>query len=155
MTTARQPVDFGILLAAGYQEFVRQLREAMAADGFDDLGRSAGYVLRALDGRPMTVSALAERLEISKQGAGQIVDEMDRRGYIDRRPSPEDRRARLLHLSPRGQRALSTARRFHRRYERQLARQHGAEAVAAVRGVLTGVVGEDGTADPRLRALYL
>ena len=91
MTTNQQPLDLGILLAIGYQEFVRALRSAMAAAGFDDLGRSDGYVLRALDGNPLTVSALAELLDITKQGSAQIVDDMQVRGYVERRPSPTDR----------------------------------------------------------------
>src|SRR3954469_7938943 len=94
-------VDFGILLGAGYQEFVRQLRAALTDQGYGDLGRSDGYVLRALAGRPMTVSALAERLSITKQGAGQLIDAMAEKGYVERRPDPDDRRARLVTLSER------------------------------------------------------
>ena len=142
MTANEQPLDLGILLAIGYQEFVRALRSAMAAAGFDDLGRSDGYVLRALDGNPLTVSALAALLDITKQGAAQIVEDMERRGYVERRASPTDRRSRPLHLAERGQRALAGARRFHRRYERELIRQHGADPVAALRGVLTAIAGD-------------
>jgi DNA-binding MarR family transcriptional regulator len=141
VTTNEQPLDFGILLAIGYQEFVRALRPAMAVAGFDDLGRSDGYVLRALDGNPLTVSALSELLDITKQGAAQIVDDMERRGYLERRPSPTDRRSRPLYLTERGQRALAAARRFHHRYERELIRRHGADPVAALRSVLTAIAG--------------
>lgn len=147
--------DFGILLVLAYQEFVIELREAVAARGFTDQGRSDGYVLRALDAAPLTVSELAERLAISKQGAGQIVDDMERRGYVERHPDPRDGRARLLHLSERGTAALAAARRFHARYERRLVREHGAEAVDALRTVLTAMAGADRAADPRFRALYL
>jgi DNA-binding MarR family transcriptional regulator len=142
VTTNEQPLDFGILLAIGYQEFVRALRPAMVAAGFDDLGRSDGYVLRALDGNPLTVSALSELLDITKQGAAQIVDDMERRGYLERRPSPTDRRSRPLYLTERGQRALAAARRFHRRYERELIRRHGADPVATLRSVLTAIAGD-------------
>jgi DNA-binding MarR family transcriptional regulator len=143
MTANAQPgLDFGILLAIGYQEFVRALRASMAASGFADLGRSDGYVLRALDGNPLTVSALAELLDITKQGAAQIVDDMGARGYVERRESTVDRRARPLYLTERGRRALAAARRFHRRYERELARQHGAEVVAGLRSVLTAIAGD-------------
>jgi len=151
-----QPVDLGILLALAFQEFVRELREAHVRAGFDDLGRSDGVVFRALAAGPMTVSDLAARLEISKQGAGQIVDDMQQRGYLERRPDPQDGRARLVFLSERGTLALAEARRFHRRYERRLVREHGAEAVAALRRLLEVIAGgEQQTVDPHLRALYL
>lgn len=142
VSTNQQPLDLGILLAVGYQEFVRELRAAMTEHGFGDLGRSDGYVLRALDGNPLTVSALAELLAITKQGAAQIIDDMAARGYVERRPSPTDRRSRPLFLTERGQQALATARRFHRRYERRLVRAHGADAVAALRTVLTAIAGD-------------
>lgn len=153
MTATR--LDFGILLAQAYQEFVRQLRATLAEQGFTDQGRSDGYVFRALDAAPLTVSELAERLEISKQGAGQIVDDMERRGYVERRPDPRDGRARTLHLSERGRAALAAARRFHQRYERRMIREHGPDAVATLRTLLLAMVGEDQAADPRFRALYL
>ncbi|HZN74892.1 MAG TPA: helix-turn-helix domain-containing protein [Micromonosporaceae bacterium] len=156
MAGHRQPVDLGILLALAYQQFVRELREAHAAEGFDDAGRSDGYVFRALAARPMTVSELATRLQISKQGAGQIVDDMQRRGYVERRPDPDDARARLLYLSARGEAALAAARRFHRTYEQRLARAHGRPAVTALRAMLEAMAGgREQTIDPHLRALYL
>jgi DNA-binding MarR family transcriptional regulator len=147
--------DLGILLVLAYQEFVRELRIALTKQGFADQGRSDGYVLRILGGQPMTVSALADRLEISKQGAGQIVDDMERRGYLERRPDPTDGRARLLHLSEHGRAVLAAARRFHQSYERRLIAEHGREAVAGLRELLTAMAGEEQTADPRFRALYL
>ncbi|CRK58789.1 Transcriptional regulator, MarR family [Alloactinosynnema sp. L-07] len=154
MATDAQPIDLGILLALGWQEFVRELRAALDEQGFTDQGRSDGYVLRALSAAPMTVSDLAVRLEITKQGAGQIVDDMEARGYVERRPDPSDKRARLLHLSAHGQAALAAAREFHRRYEKRLVREHGAAAVRGLRDLLTAMAGPAATPDPRLRALY-
>lgn len=155
MTGTGQPLDIGILMAAAYQEFVRELRADLDRQGFGDTGRSDGYVLRALAGGPVTVSALADRLEITKQGAGQLVEAMEQRGYLDRQPDPDDRRARLVGLSARGWQLLRAARRFHRRYERRLVAEHGAEAVAALRALLTAVAGDRAVDDPRLRAFYV
>ena len=134
---------------------MRELHAAHAAAGFADLGRSDGVVFRSLAIRPMTVSDLAGHLEISKQGAGQIIDDMERRGYVEREPDPGDRRARLIRLSERGQQALANARRFHRSYERRLARAHGRDAVATLRAMLEAIAGSEQSVDPRLRAFYL
>src|SRR4051794_40047491 len=129
--------DLGILLALAYQQFVTELHEHLAAVGFDDVARSDGYVFRALDEAPLTTSALAHRLAISKQGAGQLVEDMTRRGYVVSRPDPSDRRARLLELSDRGRKALSSARDFHRRFEQRLARRHGRAETDTLRAMLT------------------
>jgi len=155
VTARTQPVDLGILLGVAFQEFVRDLHVAHAAAGFADLGRSDGFVFRSLDLRPMTVSELARHLEITKQGAAQIIDDMEQRGYVERQPDPDDRRARLVRLSPRGEQALANARRFHRDYERRLARAYGNEAVATLRAMLGIIAGAEQSVDPRLRPFYL
>jgi DNA-binding MarR family transcriptional regulator len=148
--------DLGLLLAKAYQEFVRDLRTSLAGQGFDDLGRSDGFVFRALAQAPMTVSDLAARLEISKQGAGQIVEDMELRGYVQRRRDPDDGRARPVELAPRGRQALAAASTFHRKYESHLARRLGPGTVTTMRDALTAMAGgETETLDPRLRAMYL
>jgi len=149
--------DLGILVALAYQEFVSELHADLAERGFDDLARSDGYVFRALDVEPLTTSALSERLGITKQGAGQLVEDMMRRGYVESSPDPGDRRARLLRLTARGQHALAAARAFHRRYEQRLARRHGRAHVDTVRAVLTAMAPSygDGTLDPRIRAMHV
>jgi DNA-binding MarR family transcriptional regulator len=155
MTHVRQGHDLGILLALAYQRFVEELREALAAAGVDALGRSDGYVFRALTDQPCTVSALAGRLEISKQGAAQIVDDMERRGLVVRRPDPDDRRARLVSLTAEGERALRTARAFHLEFEQRRRAELGAAPVEGLVTCLEHMAGEDTLRDPRIRALYL
>ena len=155
MPVRKQTVDLGILLGVAFQEFVRELHAAHAAAGFDDLGRSDGFVFRSLANRPMTVSELAGHLEITKQGAAQIIEDMERRGYVERDADPGDRRARLVSLSARGERALATARRFHRDYERRLASAYGEDAVGTLRTMLEAIAGADQSVDPRMRPFYL
>jgi DNA-binding MarR family transcriptional regulator len=143
-------------MTLAYQQFVGELHASLADSGFDDLGRSDGVVFRALAERRMSVSNLAELLDISKQGAAQIATDMERRGYLARRPDPDDRRAWLLELSERGTAALAAARAFHHRYERGLVRRSGTEAVAALRSALTEMAGSAASKpDPRLKALFL
>jgi DNA-binding MarR family transcriptional regulator len=149
--------DLGILLALAYQQFVTELHQDLGQRGFDDLARSDGYVFRALDREPLTTSALADCLGVSKQGGGQLVEDLTRRGYLQRRPDPHDGRARLLELTARGRSALGAARNFHRRYEQRLARRHGRGHVDDLRAMLTAMAPAygDGALDPRVRALHV
>lgn len=153
---ASPPADLGILVLLAYQGFVRGLHEEMARAGYDDLGRSDGVVFRMLHAQPRTVSDLAARLEITKQGAAQIVEDMERRGYVVRRPDPADRRARLVDLSDRGREALRVARGFHGAYEAELTAEHGRVQVDALRTMLGAMADRapDGL-DRELRGLYL
>ncbi|MGV9613769.1 MarR family winged helix-turn-helix transcriptional regulator [Nocardia xishanensis] len=155
MASTSQDPDLGILLGLAWEQFVIELRTTLAEQGFDDLGRSDGYVFRCLANGPMNVSELAERLAISKQGAAQIIDDMQRRGYVERRPDPADGRAKLLYLTERGEAALAAARRFHRNREQRLVREFGADAVHSLRAVLGGIATEQRLADPLLRALHI
>jgi len=156
MSVDAQPIDLGVLMALAYGQFVLELRAYLVEEGFDDLGRSDGYVFRALGASPLTTSELAERLRISKQGAGQIVADMQARGYVGPGDlDPADRRARRLMLAPRGERALAAARRFHQRYERRLRRTYGPQRVAELRELLTAMAGAGGPVDSELRGLYL
>ena len=157
MARQAQPTsDLGILVLLAYQGFVRQLHADLTARGFDDLGGSDGVVMRVISGRPRTVSELASLLEVTPQGAAQIVDSMERRGYVARRPDPGDRRARLVELSARGQDLIGAARAFHRRFEASLVRRHGRETIDQFRSVLDAMA-ESAPAglDRELRSLYL
>jgi DNA-binding MarR family transcriptional regulator len=147
--------DLGLLVALGHQEFVRQLRTELGRRGFDDLGRSDGYVLRALQVASLTVTELAGQLAVSKQAASQIVEDLCRRGYLQRRPDPADARAWRLALTGRGEGVLLAARRFQTRYERRLVRDHGADALDVVRAILTDMAGTSAAGEPGAPALAI
>jgi DNA-binding MarR family transcriptional regulator len=63
-----------------------------------------GYtVLTELDNSPVrTQAALAAAIGADKTRIIAVLDDLQQQGYIDRRPDPDDRRARLLALSERG-----------------------------------------------------
>jgi DNA-binding MarR family transcriptional regulator len=132
--------DFGILLGLAYAAFVDELRAHLAGAGFDNLNRSFGYVARALTSESMSLRELADRLEITSQGALKIVDDMEENQYLERVPDPEDGRTKRLGLTKRGRAALHAARAFHARFEADLARQGGARQAATLREALTGLV---------------
>ena len=69
-----------------------------------------GYiVLLALDESPVrTQAALAEAIGADKTRIIPTLDELQTRGYIERRPDPADRRVRLLAITDAG-RALKDA----------------------------------------------
>ena len=146
-------IDFGILLGLSYQAFVDELRAALQAKGFTDLGPTYGYVFRALGAEALHLRALAGRLGMTDQGAGKIVDEMESRGYLERHPDPDDGRIKRLRLARRGRAALAAARQFHHLYERRLAERLGSRQVATTRQILEAVGTGSDTAVVNLRPL--
>lgn len=51
-----------------------------------------------------------------------IVDELERRGLVERRPLPGDRRVRALHMTAKGRRLLARGREIAARHEDDLTR---------------------------------
>ena len=53
------------------------------------------------------LTKLAAGANITPQSMGVIVDELEELGYVERRPDPSDRRAKLITLTERGQEAVA------------------------------------------------
>ncbi|MBM3645222.1 MAG: MarR family transcriptional regulator [Alphaproteobacteria bacterium] len=64
------------------------------------LTRAQWLVLTRLHRRPgASQTELAEMLEIDRASAGRMIDRMQRKGWIERRPDRADRRINRLHLT--------------------------------------------------------
>ena len=50
----------------------------------------------------LRLGALSEHLHIAPRSATEVVDALEERGLVERRPDPADRRATLVALTPRG-----------------------------------------------------
>ena len=49
-----------------------------------------------------SVSSISERFETTSAAASQLIERLVQSGYLERAEDPNDRRSRLLTLSPRG-----------------------------------------------------
>jgi MarR family transcriptional regulator, 2-MHQ and catechol-resistance regulon repressor len=72
------------------------------------LSASAFQTLAILDGAGESLPGhvIAERLLVSSASMTSLVDTLERRGLVQRRPHPTDRRKVLIHLTPDGQRIV-------------------------------------------------
>jgi DNA-binding MarR family transcriptional regulator len=72
------------------------------------LSASAFQTLAILDGagEPLPGHVIAERLLVSSASMTSLVDTLERRGLVERRPHPTDRRKVLIHLTPEAQRIV-------------------------------------------------
>jgi DNA-binding MarR family transcriptional regulator len=78
-------------------------------------------VLGALADEPVrTQSALAQAIGADKTRIIGVLDELQDRGLIRRQPDPDDRRVRLLSLTPQGRRLRRTVQAAIRRNEERL-----------------------------------
>jgi DNA-binding MarR family transcriptional regulator len=102
-------------LAEAFWSVARRLRhgthETVAPFGITPGQARALGVLRRHGG--MRISALSERLRIAARSATEVVDALEERGLVARSPDPQDRRATVVTLGPRGEaiaRAVREAR---------------------------------------------
>lgn len=89
-----------LLAAAGGLTAV--IHDGVVARGFDDLRPAHGFAFARLAPAGATAADLAEHLGVSRQAASQMVEELVGKGYVERRPHPDDARARLVVLTDRG-----------------------------------------------------
>jgi DNA-binding MarR family transcriptional regulator len=111
---------------------VAQLREA----GFDGVRPSHGYVIQRLVDDEPTTSALAEALGMTAQGASKHVQDLVRRGFVERVPGDTDARVRIVRLTPHGRALLDAARRARSDLEAALLDRVGPRRLTTTRTVL-------------------
>ncbi|HEX8754673.1 MAG TPA: MarR family transcriptional regulator, partial [Solirubrobacterales bacterium] len=64
--------------------------------------------------------AIGEAIEVPPSRMVALVDELERRGFVERRPDPYDRRIRALFLTREGREVLGRGREIAAEHEREL-----------------------------------
>jgi DNA-binding MarR family transcriptional regulator len=83
------------------------------------------------------LSALARGANMTPQAMGELVDELEELGYVERRPDPTDRRAKLIMLTPRGHDCIAAGIATIQGIERRIDQILGADGHAELRRLLT------------------
>ncbi|MFI5980019.1 MarR family winged helix-turn-helix transcriptional regulator [Streptomyces sp. NPDC051555] len=96
-----------VLTLSGH--LVQEIHTRVSEQGFEDLRPAHGFAFARISAGGATTADLAEHLGVSKQAAAQLVEELVRKGYVERHPHPHDARARLLALTGTGRAATRAA----------------------------------------------
>jgi DNA-binding MarR family transcriptional regulator len=91
--------------------------------------------LRRLAHGPLTLRALAESMTTDAPAATLAVNDLEARGLVRREPHPEDRRAKLVTLTPEGRRLVALERKVTDRVPDALAALP-AKDIATLRRIL-------------------
>jgi DNA-binding MarR family transcriptional regulator len=94
----------GLLLRLVHQHWIRTLDAEWADTAHDTVRPPHANVLPLVPAEGIQVSALAQLARVRKQTMVQTVEQLERFGYVERRPDPTDRRARLVCLTGLGER---------------------------------------------------
>ena len=146
-----EDLELAFLLGHGYNALLGEFVRRLDAAGYGDLRPAHGFVFQALRGPGKTASELAEHLGVTKQAAGQLVDELERRGYVKRVAHPAGGRRRLVVLTEAAQRHLDVAGRTLHQLEAELDQ----DLVGRLRADLTTLVRTlSGDQLPSLRPIW-
>jgi DNA-binding MarR family transcriptional regulator len=92
--------------------------ERMAALGLDPRHVALLRLVSAEEGRSQ--QALGEQLHLPPSRMVSLVDELEERHLLERRPAPDDRRVRALYLTDEGRTTLTTVMRASAEHEAQM-----------------------------------
>src|SRR6266496_2125660 len=89
------------LLFFAYRDFIGDPDDVLAKFGF---GRAHHRVLHFVNRNPgMKVAELLDILKITKQSLGRVLKQLVDEGYVVQKEGPDDRRHRLLYVTPKGE----------------------------------------------------
>lgn len=94
------------MLGRAYSLLGFQIVDGVVGAGYPQKpSHSAVFAQIQPDGSRLT--ALARGANMSPQAMGELVDELEELGYVERKPDPTDRRAKLITLTPRGHECIA------------------------------------------------
>jgi MarR family transcriptional regulator for hemolysin len=127
--------EIGLLIARLARLWRRQADQALADHG---LSQATAHPLRVLSGRGKCLrqGALADELGIEGPSLVRLIDLLQSEALVERREDPTDRRAKTLHLTPKGEAKAEEINRVLRRVRADLLRDISSEDLAVTYDVL-------------------
>jgi DNA-binding MarR family transcriptional regulator len=133
----RQPQAVGFLLSQlGYEvagRFSKLMAEVQIEPRQFAVMRSIGFA----DGKSQ--NAVGEWLRIPPSSMVALIDQLESRGFVERRRHPTDRRTRTLHLTEQGREILETATSLAMSLEETICKGLSPEVRGSLMGILIGL----------------
>ncbi len=125
----------GLMEVASEALFI-EFRAELVEAGYGDVRPTHGCVFRFVHEHGMRLTDLAQVAGMTKQSIGEIVDDLEARGYVERVPDPADKRAKLIRLTAKGEQAQRVGFGLFAKIEQRWAERYGADRVAQLRETL-------------------
>jgi DNA-binding MarR family transcriptional regulator len=128
------------LLRAARTTYGGAIRNALLDAGFDDVPKNGAYVIGAISRAGAPLAGIIRGLGVSKQAAGQLIDTLVLRGYLERTVDEDDRRRLTMTLTERGRAAAAVTRKATESIDAKLKKRVGDKTVAEARKVLFALI---------------
>jgi DNA-binding MarR family transcriptional regulator len=130
------PPLIGALLRRPLESVRRRMLDALHEHGFDDIEPAHLALIQYPGPQGLRPSELAAQLRMSKQAVNYLLGQLERLGYLERRPDPDDLRSKRIALTERGAATVPVIRKAVAEVEATWARQLGRERFRELRGLL-------------------
>ncbi|HVL84100.1 MAG TPA: MarR family transcriptional regulator [Pseudonocardia sp.] len=130
------PAADGVHVAVLMGRLMEQIRATFAGEDWGGLRQSHFRLLWNVPAEGIRITDLARRLRMTKQAGGQFVTFLEGTGHVRTVRDPQDRRARVVLRTPRGDRTVAAVDARIRRIEREWAQRVGPQRYAQFRAVL-------------------
>ena len=131
--------DLGVLAGRLLFAVQREMFTTLAEQGFDDLKPRHGAVLAYLDPEGVRATDLSRLSGQYKQNIGTLIDELEALGYVERRPDPSDRRAKLICPTGRGLAQMKAADAIMADIQQRHARRLGEQDYGRFKSLLINI----------------
>jgi len=127
--------ELGLMLQRAQRDFERRLNDELS-------GREHGLtpaqlsVIQHVDSDGTRLGAVADKVGTTKQAVGQIIDQLEKLGFVERGPDPADARARLVRPTKRGATLLTDAKGVSATIRKDWKKKLGADRLAALEDAL-------------------
>ncbi len=118
------------------KDFQKRGLEGFSAAGHAGLQPAHQAVLTHLRVSGARLTELARRASMSKQAMGQLVDEVERLGYVERVSDPGDRRAKIVRFTQAGLGLIKDGTDIAGAIQRDYAKLIGKKKLNLLRGIL-------------------
>lgn len=128
------------LLGLTTQQLATDLNDKLIAAGVTDHRDSWNNVMPHIPAAGIRLTELAARANMTKQAMAELVDEIERRGYIQRTTDPADRRAKIIEFTDQGWAVVRLALSALGELEAEITDRLGEPSVRQLRGMLLEIL---------------
>ncbi|TCP61761.1 MarR family winged helix-turn-helix transcriptional regulator [Baia soyae] len=134
-------MDLVSLLSTSFQILIDKLHQRLSELGFHDIRPVHGYLIKYIAiNNGATGIELADHLGITKQAVSKIVDYLEEKHYVLRKPHPTDKRGKIVVLTERGRLVVETKEKILNEIEQHLIDEVGAERLQMMKDDLASVI---------------
>jgi DNA-binding MarR family transcriptional regulator len=120
-------INTGAYLRILYDELRYNMENQLIEKGFTDVSPSHGWIFHNTKEEGTRITELAAIAKITKQSMSALVAQLEKAGYVKKKPDPTDKRAWLLVLTPKGKKVKETGQQinylFEKRWEQKLGKK--------------------------------